>query len=87
MTKITLTINDAEVNSTLQALAERGQNLHAVLQVIGTEMLERTQRRFDTLTDPGGTAWKPNTPETRRKKGGRPPLTNTGNLRDRKSVV
>ncbi len=81
MTKITLTIDDAEVNSSLQALAERGQNLHAVLQVIGTQMLERTQRRFDTSTAPDGTAWQPNRPATRKAKGGKPPLVDHGYLR------
>jgi phage virion morphogenesis protein len=81
MTKFTITVDDAEVKATFKALAERGQNMNAVLQVVGAEMLERTQRRFDTSTAPDGTAWQPNRPATRKRKGGKPPLVDHGYLR------
>jgi phage virion morphogenesis protein len=81
MTKITINIDDAEVKATLKALAERGQDMRAVLQVVGTKMVERTQRRFDTSTGPDGVKWKENKPATRKAKGGKPPLVDHGYLR------
>lgn len=81
MIKTTFTIDDAEIKAKLKSLADRGQDMRAVLQVVGAEMVERTQRRFDTSTAPDGTAWKPNTPATRKAKGGKPPLVDHGYLR------
>ena len=81
MTKITLNIDDAEVKAQLKALAERVQNMNAVLQVVGTKMVERAKRRFDTSTAPDGAAWQPNRPATRKAKGGKPPLVDHGYLR------
>lgn len=64
MTAFTIEVHDEEVQTKLKALADRGTNMAAVLQTIGEGMVERTKRRFETSTGPGGVKWKPNSAAT-----------------------
>jgi phage virion morphogenesis protein len=80
MTKLTFKIDDTEVNAALKALAERSQNMPAVLKVIGAGMQERIKRRFETSTGPDGVKWEENKPATKRAKGGKKTLIDRGYL-------
>jgi phage gpG-like protein len=64
MTSFTITVEDQGVRDALNALASRAQNMTAVLDTIGTGIIERTKRRFETSTDPDGVPWKPNSAAT-----------------------
>ena len=64
MTAFTITVNDAAVQAVLQKLANRAGGLRPVFDTIGTGIVERTKRRFDTSTAPDGTPWKPNSAAT-----------------------
>lgn len=57
MTSFTITVKDEGVQSALKALASRVNNMATVLDTIGTGIITRTQRRFDTSTSPDGTPW------------------------------
>lgn len=45
-------------------LAKRGANLTPLLKDMGEQVLNSTQERFDTSTDPDGNAWASNSPVT-----------------------
>lgn len=64
MTNFTITVKDEGVRGALQALAARVHDMAPVLDTIGTGIIERTKRRFDTSTAPDGTAWAPNSAAT-----------------------
>jgi phage gpG-like protein len=64
MNSFTLTVQDHGVQTALNALAARVNNIPAVLDTIGTGIIERTQRRFETSTGPDGIAWKANAETT-----------------------
>ncbi|PJJ96571.1 phage virion morphogenesis protein, partial [Lysobacteraceae bacterium NML75-0749] len=55
----------------------RGLDTAGLMEDIGEELLERTQRRFDAGVAPDGTAWAP-----LRNKEGRSPLLKSRTLRD-----
>lgn len=77
----TIEVHDQGVKNALMALAARVNNMDAVLQAVGDKMVERVKHRFDTSSGPDGVAWLPNKPATKKAKGGRPPLTDSGELR------
>lgn len=81
MTSFTIEVQDRDVQEALRALSARVNNMKPVLMTIGADIVERTKHRFDTSTGPDGQAWKPNTPATRKAKGGKPPLIDGGDLR------
>lgn len=64
MSTFTIEVQDAELKAQLNALAQRSANMQAVLQTVGTKILERTRRRFETSTGPDGTRWKANSAAT-----------------------
>lgn len=64
MTSFTIEVKDESVQAALKALAARVNDMSAVLDTIGTGIIERTQRRFDTSTGPDGVAWKKNSATT-----------------------
>ena len=64
MTAFTIEVKDEDVKAALQALSNRVNNMAPVLDTIGTGIIERTQRRFDTSTGPDGVLWKKNSDAT-----------------------
>lgn len=52
------------VQNQLRRLAERGANLTPLLKNMGEQVLNSTQERFDTSTDPDGNRWASNSPVT-----------------------
>ena len=60
MNAITISVQDREVQATLQLLCERMSNLRPVLLTLGEQIVERTKQRFVTSTGPDGQAWAPN---------------------------
>ena len=58
MTSFTITVQDKDVQANLKALSERVSNMRPVLDTIGTDILERTKRRFETSTGPDGVKWQ-----------------------------
>lgn len=52
------------VQNQLRRLAERGANLTPLLKNMGEQVLNSTQERFDTSTDPDGNRWAGNSPVT-----------------------
>ncbi|MEY4977941.1 MAG: hypothetical protein RLZZ352_211 [Pseudomonadota bacterium] len=64
MTSFTIEIKDQQVLDALAQLSQRLGNLRPVLQAIGSDITERTKRRFETSTAPDGTPWKPNSAAT-----------------------
>jgi len=64
MTAFTVIVQDQPVQTMLQRMAERAENMQPALQVIGDDIVERTQRRFETSTSPDGSPWKPNAAAT-----------------------
>lgn len=57
MTAFTITVKDEGVQAALKALSARVNNMAPVLNTIGTDIITRTRRRFDTSTSPDGTPW------------------------------
>ncbi|MBI2801253.1 MAG: phage virion morphogenesis protein [Gammaproteobacteria bacterium] len=66
---ITITIDNARINSALERLARAmGPRLPVALNKIGLDMVEATKLRFPTQTDPDGAAWTPLTDKYLRSK-------------------
>lgn len=68
------------VESHLQELQRRTQNLRPLLLEIGEDITESTKQRFVTTTDPDGNQWVKNSQVTLDRKSGSRPLTNEGHL-------
>lgn len=64
MTTFTIEVKDAAVQALLAKLSQRAGGLAPVLQALGSDITERTKRRFETSTAPDGTPWKPNSAAT-----------------------
>ncbi len=82
--KVTVEINDRQVNAALGKLARTGANLRPVLTSIGEAMVESTKLRFRDSHAPDGGRWAPLSPVTvaLRRKGSSKPLLDTGRLRN-----
>lgn len=52
------------VQNQLRRLAERGANLTPLLKNMGEQVLNSTQERFESSTDPDGNRWASNSPVT-----------------------
>lgn len=52
------------VQNQLRRLAERGTNLTPLLKNMGEQVLNSTQERFESSTDPDGNRWASNSPVT-----------------------
>lgn len=50
------------VQNQLRRLAERGANLTPLLKNMGEQVLNSTQERFESSTDPDGNRWASNSP-------------------------
>jgi len=74
---LTITIDDAAVQAAFRRLMEFGRDPSPMMAEISEHLLESTQRRFDTGTDPDGSPWVP-----LKDGSGRTPLRDTGTLRD-----
>jgi len=81
MPAITIEAHDQAVQQALAALARRIGNVGAALGLVGEEMLERIDRRFDTENGPDGARWAPLRAATKRRKRGSKILTESGDLR------
>lgn len=57
-------VTDSEVRSSLNALAERVDNLGPCLKEIGEDVTERATQRFATSKGPDGLPWKANAAAT-----------------------
>ena len=68
------------VNANLQAIDRRAGNLRPLFFEIGEDMVEVTNKRFETATDPDGAQWIKNSDVTLANKSGSKPLTDHGNL-------
>lgn len=64
MTTFTIEVRDEGVQNMLQTLQQRFGDLRPALMGIGSDMVNRVHRRFETSTAPDGTKWKPNAPAT-----------------------
>ena len=64
MSSFSITTTSKAVTNLLKTLANRARSPGPVLEVIGTGIVERTKRRFDTSTGPDGQAWLPNAEST-----------------------
>lgn len=64
MTTFTIEVKDQAVRDVLAKLSQRAGGLSPVLQVIGSDITERTKRRFETSTGPDGAKYKPNSAAT-----------------------
>ncbi len=64
MSSFTVTIDDHDVLSTLQALQTRMQNMEPALRAVGEALQERVKQRFASSTAPDGSPWAENSPAT-----------------------
>ena len=62
MAQIRLTGTMREITSALDRIAALGRNPSRVLAAVGEELIQSTQRRFETQTAPDGTPWAPLNP-------------------------
>lgn len=61
---ISVRVNDREVLDALGELYKRSKNMQPALREIGEDIVESTERRFATATDPDGKPWAPNSTAT-----------------------
>jgi phage virion morphogenesis protein len=81
MTSFTIDVHDQAVQAAMRTLQQRVQHMQPVLEAIGQKMVERVDARFSTQIGPDGLRWKDNSPATEKRKGPRPVLTDSGDLR------
>ncbi|MFT8679706.1 MAG: phage virion morphogenesis protein [Gluconacetobacter sp.] len=62
MAQIRLTGTMREITSALDRIAAIGRNPSRVLAAVGEELIQSTQRRFETQTASDGTPWAPPNP-------------------------
>jgi len=71
-------VENKAVIDAIQRLQHGAENPRPAFLAIGENLVESTKLRFETSTAPNGTAWKPNSPVTlKRKKGTKPLLGET----------
>jgi phage virion morphogenesis protein len=82
--KVTVEINDRQVNAAFRKLTQAGTNLRPILTSIGEAMVESTKLRFRDSQAPDGGQWAPLSPVTiaLRRQGSSKPLLDTGRLRN-----
>ena len=86
--KITVEVQDAELQQGLQAFIETGLDLTPVMADIGEQLLNSTRQRFSDQVSPEGEAWSPlsHVTKARKKKNKDKILTEEGRLRRLLSV-
>jgi phage virion morphogenesis protein len=55
---ITITVENPDLAARLRALQAKGANLRVVLDEIGENLIESTQKRISSQTDPDGNRWR-----------------------------
>lgn len=78
---LTITVQDAGARALLRRIQQVGGNLGPLLVSVGEAMHARVDGHFASQAGPDGVPWTPNAPATKRAKGGRPILTDSGRLR------
>lgn len=74
---VTITLDDAAIQAAFDRLTRIGRDTSPMMAEIAEHLLESTQRRFDSGTDPDGVPWVP-----LKDGSGRTPLRVSGTLRD-----
>ncbi len=82
MTQVSISIDTAEVQQTLERLQRRLSDMRPAMNSIGSAVASFTRMRFVRQQDPWGAPWKPLQPSTiaGRRKGSSVPLRDTGRL-------
>jgi len=82
VTKVSISIDAADVQQTLERLQRRLSDMGPAMNSIGSAVVSFTRLRFVRQQDPWGAPWKPLQPSTiaRRRKGSSVPLRDTGRL-------
>lgn len=62
------------VETALSRLAASAGNLHSAMDEIGSQLLQRTQRRFEEQQGPDGSDWPELSPVTVRRRGSSGPI-------------
>lgn len=79
--RIQVEFDDTEVRRMLQRLIDAGINPRPALLEIGEELVDSTQKRFESESGPDGVPWVRNSELTKSRKGDRDqPLTGDGAL-------
>ncbi len=76
--RITIQVDDAEVQTALGRLAAAARDPVPALKAIGEAVLTSTRARFSSKTAPDGSMWAPNTALTQARKGRDNPLYQRG---------
>lgn len=64
MATFTIEVQDLEVRSVLNQLADKADDMQPILEGIGRGIVSRTKERFGTSTGPDGVKWKDNADAT-----------------------
>lgn len=76
--RIQVEFDDREVTRMLQRLIDAGINPRPALLEIGDELIDSTEKRFESQSGPDGVPWARNKPSTIKRKGRDQPLTGRG---------
>ena len=68
-------IDSAALEKELNRLIKKTGDITDLLETIGDDLVESTEQRFITMTEPSGKAWQRNSPVTIAMKGRDRPLT------------
>ena len=69
--RIDITVDDAEVQAAVRALARAGGNLGGAFRTVGEALLKSTRDRFPTQASPAGVPWTPISEAWRKQKAKR----------------
>lgn len=64
MATFNIEVQDQDVRSALNRLADKTNNMQPMLRELGEQIVERTKQRFGTSTGPDGVKWKENSDAT-----------------------
>lgn len=64
MATFTIEVQDQDVRTALNSLADKANNMQPLLQALGDDIVERAKRRFETSTGPDGVKWAENSDAT-----------------------
>lgn len=78
MTGVVITVDDTAAREALAGLGELGEDLTAVMEDIGQQLVTSVLMRFETGRGPGGAPWAPS---ARAQAEGGQTLVDTGRLR------
>jgi len=78
--RITIEVNDEQIATALDRVADAGLNPQPLFDDIGASMVVSTQQRFLTETDPSGRKWQRHAKSTVRRRGAGAPILRDRNL-------